>query len=199
MNLSLRKKLFNKYIEPIFEELQPVIKFYADTIATFRRDFSKAKVRNSQEKAIQRFKEDRRKLVQQRSELIPALETTLAYMEKKLSKNKKSNVRVLFFEFMDNLCSYFVVCSFRLNKTRDHFAIRTDDFAPFPASISSGLLDFADFYLRQLSQPESKMLRKPELIRKNLIGMCDEAIEELEKRSVLLHKSFTALKLECNE
>jgi len=43
------------------------------------------------------------------------------------------------------------------------------------------------------------MLRKPELIRKNLIGMCDEAIEELEKRSVLLHKSFTALKLECNE
>lgn len=156
-------------------------------------------MRNSQEKAIQRFKEDRRKLVQQRSELIPALETTLAYMEKKLSKNKKSNVRVLFFEFMDNLCSYFVVCSFRLNKTHYHFAIRTDDFAPFPASISSGLLDFADFYLRQLSRPESKMLRKPELIRKNLIGMCDEAIEELEKRSVLLHKSFTALKLECNE
>ena len=34
VNLSLRKKLFNKYIEPMFEELQPVIKFYADNIAT---------------------------------------------------------------------------------------------------------------------------------------------------------------------
>jgi hypothetical protein len=192
-----KKRLFNKYIEPAFEALQPVVKFYADNIARFRGDISKAKDRRAVGEAIERFREERRNIVHQRSKIIPALDLTLSFMEKELAKKRISESSFLLREFMDNLRRYFVCSSFMFNKTRDGFAIKKDDFREPQSSLALSLLESAEEYLSEFEELSDKRTRTA--AAKSLVAVCDAAIEALEDRSKLLYKSFTALKLECYE
>jgi hypothetical protein len=176
-----KSKLFNKHIAPAFETLQLVIKYYADNIATFRSDVSKAKDRRAVEKAILRFREERRKTVQLRNEIVPALRSALDYMELNLDEKDASTAKALLRDFMINLCRYF-----------ESPAIKKDDFTK-PGSMAVGLLRLSQGYLE--GYDPAKAVSDIE----QLVSLCDDHIEILEARTEMLHRSFMTLKLECIE
>lgn len=189
---SEKKKLFRKYIDPAFTDMQPVLRQYRDDMVSFREDLSKVYDYMSARLALDSYIEKRRRLVLERTKLLSALKATSHHWVTH-TKHDPGGARSAFIHFLSQLMQYFGLPPSRVvdgsEQTFDDYHIT------FFLSDASNLIE----QITMLIAPYKHKKNIAKYVQKTMINYIDVALSQIEQRSLFVYDSFAELKMKCNE
>ena len=176
-----KSKIFRKYVDPGFAQLQPVIEAYSANLAKFRRSVRPAENITELEAALLIFEESRVMAVVKRQKAIGTLLGSIDALLKSMERHpRRKREAVTLLEFLSELRLFFSYA--------DRVELRRE-----VGSMATSIIKHAEMLLSIGNSRDDRI----DEAKASLGEICDFSLGLLKSRVSALNRAFTALKLEC--